>query len=321
MDRKLIDKMQQLWQEVVEKKKLDPVGKADDDIDNDGDVDSSDKYLHNRRAVIKKKMKKSRSGHLGGHDVKEADEVEPANNKDGMKKCAECGGSTENHDEECSKYNGEGDKKAATDKNVKKSLMHDCATHVTSEQWGFGECIPGEHTLVEQEDGTAIVTHYDVMFEHGIEMDVPVEELSIVKEKSHLHASKKKNEARQLKDPKKDSMVVKNGKTIVIDKSKEKEDLKKGWELAEESHAASKMKKASQMGGAKAETMKDKRKGKAADDMAKDLDADNPSIDDTEELGHDDASKAGRVVKTQAKARLGDQLGNGDKKPVKNDGK
>ena len=40
-------------------------------------------------------------------------------------------------------------------------------------------------------------------------------------------------EARQMKDPKKDSMVVKNGKTIVIDKSKEKEYLKKGWTLAE----------------------------------------------------------------------------------------
>jgi hypothetical protein len=41
------------------------------------------------------------------------------------------------------------------------------------------------------------------------------------------------DEARQMKDPKKDSMVVKGNKTIVIDKSKEKEYLKKGWELAE----------------------------------------------------------------------------------------
>ena len=40
-------------------------------------------------------------------------------------------------------------------------------------------------------------------------------------------------EARQMKDPKKDSMVQKGGNTIVIDKSKEKEYLKKGWSLAE----------------------------------------------------------------------------------------
>ena len=38
--------------------KMDPVGKADADIDNDGDVDKSDKYLHNRRKAIKKAMGK-----------------------------------------------------------------------------------------------------------------------------------------------------------------------------------------------------------------------------------------------------------------------
>lgn len=37
-------------------KKMDPVGQEDPDIDNDGDVDSSDKYLHNRRKAIKKSM-------------------------------------------------------------------------------------------------------------------------------------------------------------------------------------------------------------------------------------------------------------------------
>jgi hypothetical protein len=40
-------------------------------------------------------------------------------------------------------------------------------------------------------------------------------------------------ETRQFKDPKKDSMVTKAGKTIVIDKSKEAEFLKKGWTLSE----------------------------------------------------------------------------------------
>jgi hypothetical protein len=31
---------------------LDPVGREDDDIDNDGDVDRSDRYLKHRRSVI-----------------------------------------------------------------------------------------------------------------------------------------------------------------------------------------------------------------------------------------------------------------------------
>jgi hypothetical protein len=42
----------------LEEKKMDPVGKADADIDNDGDVDSSDEYLHKRRKAIKKAMTK-----------------------------------------------------------------------------------------------------------------------------------------------------------------------------------------------------------------------------------------------------------------------
>lgn len=40
--------------EEIAEKKLDPVGKADADIDNDGDVDKSDKYLHARRKKVSK---------------------------------------------------------------------------------------------------------------------------------------------------------------------------------------------------------------------------------------------------------------------------
>ena len=40
--------------EELAEKKLDPVGKEDSDIDNDGDVDKSDKYLHARRKKVSK---------------------------------------------------------------------------------------------------------------------------------------------------------------------------------------------------------------------------------------------------------------------------
>ena len=48
----------------MNKEALDLVGQEDDDIDNDGDTDKSDKYLHNRRKVVgkaisKKKVKES----------------------------------------------------------------------------------------------------------------------------------------------------------------------------------------------------------------------------------------------------------------------
>ena len=63
------------------KKKLDPVGKSDGDVDNDGDKDSSDSYLLNRRKVIASKMKKEHhqkdeNGKVIEHDGQE--EVEEA---------------------------------------------------------------------------------------------------------------------------------------------------------------------------------------------------------------------------------------------------
>ena len=40
--------------------KMDAVGKEDDDIDNDGDSDSSDEYLKKKRAAIAKTMNKDK---------------------------------------------------------------------------------------------------------------------------------------------------------------------------------------------------------------------------------------------------------------------
>ena len=49
-----------LFSEAKKSKKLDPVGKEDEDIDNDGDTDKSDKYLHNRRKAIAAAMKEAK---------------------------------------------------------------------------------------------------------------------------------------------------------------------------------------------------------------------------------------------------------------------
>ena len=58
MDKHYIRSVWEKFLEVQEKKKLDPVGKEDGDIDNDGDKDSSDEYLAKKRAAIGKAMKK-----------------------------------------------------------------------------------------------------------------------------------------------------------------------------------------------------------------------------------------------------------------------
>ena len=41
---------------------LDAVGSEDGDIDNDGDKDKTDSYLHKRRKAIGKAMKKKKKG-------------------------------------------------------------------------------------------------------------------------------------------------------------------------------------------------------------------------------------------------------------------
>ena len=72
-----------------------------------------------------------------------------------------------------------------------EAIMHKCANHVKSEQWGDGQCVPGMHTIEEISEGEGYVTHYDVMFKDGIQENVPVEDLEIISEKHHSHSKKK----------------------------------------------------------------------------------------------------------------------------------
>ncbi len=162
------DPMQEAVKELLEKSKkapvtdkdddgegMDPVGHGDKDIDNDGDHDSTDKYLTKRRKAISKNVKDEEKGADIPHrkSKKDKDEVEEAN--------------------EPSKANG--------------GIAHDCATHVAHEEFGLGECVSTEHTLAE--DGT--VSHYDVVFERvGLKRAMPIEELKITKSEAHMHASK-----------------------------------------------------------------------------------------------------------------------------------
>jgi len=50
------------------KEKLDPVGQEDADIDNDGDVDKTDKYLANRRKAVSKVVKSQKSEAIADPD-------------------------------------------------------------------------------------------------------------------------------------------------------------------------------------------------------------------------------------------------------------
>ena len=89
--------------------------RKDKDIDNDGDVDSSDEYLHKRRKAISK-------------NVKEAD--------DKISPCPKCDGSMENHAKDCPNHPDNKGKKDDTavmnPKNVEKEKV---AIEMTEPKW------------------------------------------------------------------------------------------------------------------------------------------------------------------------------------------
>lgn len=63
---------------------LDPVGKEDEDVDNDGDSDETDSYLKNRREAIGKAMgDKDENGMEQDEEQSDSEEEEDAEDEDG----------------------------------------------------------------------------------------------------------------------------------------------------------------------------------------------------------------------------------------------
>jgi len=151
----------EIWKEAanITEKKLDPVGKEDDDIDNDGDVDDSDKYLAKRRKAITKAMKE----HKGTKPHKHP------------------------HEE------GEVEEKLEDSPNDANS-QHLCAKNVVHEEWGDGECIPTMHAEPDEEGN---IDWYDVMFEHGLEKGVVINELKVTHSEMHHNHNKKKDKVKE----------------------------------------------------------------------------------------------------------------------------
>jgi hypothetical protein len=76
--------------------------------------------------------------------------------------------------------------KEATD--TPGNSAHQCAIHVKSEQFGEGKTLFSQHA---EPDAEGQIAWYDVMFEHGIEKRVPVEQLEILVSESHMNHKKK----------------------------------------------------------------------------------------------------------------------------------
>ena len=90
-------------------------------------------------------------------------------------------------------YEGYGKKEEKEEKEegcVPKSEKgeHNCAKKVCHEQFGEGQCIFGEHA---EPDENGFVSHYDVLFGHGVEKNVPVSEMEVLFSESHGGHGKK----------------------------------------------------------------------------------------------------------------------------------
>lgn len=66
--KSMMSKFQKGTKKAIINESLDPVGKEDSDIDNDGDVDKTDKYLANRRKVVGKAIGRAKGGRMMKED-------------------------------------------------------------------------------------------------------------------------------------------------------------------------------------------------------------------------------------------------------------
>ena len=194
---------------IEEKKKLDKVDpkelkgthadREDGDIDNDGDEDESDQYLHKKRKAVKKAMKdddkeeakeeadvqelskktlgryikkaaddrEHHAYHSGGdHEDNYLNSTDPdvqnrdaANREKGMKRAVK---------RLVKGYKNTKSEAADLDAdNVAKVVKHDCASHVVHKEHGEGKCIPGMHTLEEKKE--VVCEHCKGTGKHGDE--------------------------------------------------------------------------------------------------------------------------------------------------------
>lgn len=65
---------------------------------------------------------------------------------------------------------------------------HQCAIHVKHSQLGEGRTIYSQHA---EPDSAGNIAWYDVMFEHGIEKNVPIEDLEVLVSENHGNHKKK----------------------------------------------------------------------------------------------------------------------------------
>ena len=173
--------------------------RKDKDIDNDGDVDDSDKFLHKRRKAVSKAIAKEEVDlDANAKEYAQVGEFKVQGMKAAL---AKVWGLEEGKDAEVE----EGLENSPNPANK----QHLCAKNVVHEEWGEGQTVSTMHADPD-EDGN--IAWYDVMFEHGIEKGVSINELKVTEAGMHIHAShngkkKKKEEVSKTETGKKAATI------------------------------------------------------------------------------------------------------------------
>ena len=83
-------------------------------------------------------------------------------------------------------YEGYGKKEEKDCVEKKDKGVHNCAKKVCHEEFGEGVTIFGEHA---EPDENGYISHYDVLFSHGVEKSVPTDSMEVLVMVEHVHTA------------------------------------------------------------------------------------------------------------------------------------
>jgi len=322
VDLESIKSIWESWKEVQEKKALDPVGKADGDIDNDGDEDESDEYLANRRKKIGKEISKD---NVKEEDDSEEDDSEEDSDDDEKKSKKPKKGvnpfAKKKDDEDDEDEDDEDDVKEAKEYSytvvhakkgkvvVKAPTSYDAAQKA-AKQWKL-KSTAGIDSYIMEDTDVKMPEWLQVIGEKlraMEESDDPVAD-----EKEAYKDDKKPN-----KGIKKDDEEESDNGEPTTEKMKgmRKEDFasEADWRVASMREALAVMEANKQTQGATKSEPYDDTASQGSKDFIKMHKKSNPDLEDLE----DNKAVLPTGVKSQSPSRRGDNLDNGDgKKPKK----
>lgn len=332
-----LQELMSIWQqvEIQEKKKLDPVGQEDGDIDNDGDTDSSDEYLKNRRKKVSSSVKSQKDEDCDCDATEEKEPKKKVSKKEGYgaTKKEACGTSY-------SKKEGYGAKKEG------KVVCPEC----NGKDGGCDHCEgKGYHMKEENVDEAMGDAKHKEAVKHITDLGKK-NKMSVGQQRMHIDNYPNKYDKKTLAHAKTinsnqnrveslEDMVLPTARTVAkwtefsekydeVNSKGKKRPQDRPIGKSDEKPPSPGANQPKDMGGegnsefekhtygaTPPEGIMDKESPKSKQ-FYKDHQKSDPKWENLEDEGHDDVSKAGRGVKSQSPNRMGRDNRNGDSKVI-----